>query len=95
MSRITIVESSPTLPITRVSPTGIAASQRTSPAPPGVPVGRADGEADAAADGAAVAVDVTIGWAVGLLEAVLVEGETEHAENATASTTARALKITR
>src|ERR1700682_4399811 len=74
MSRITMVESSPTLPITRVSPTGMAASQRTSPAPPGAPVGAADGAADAVADGPVVGLDVGIGCGGGRAEGVLVEG---------------------
>jgi hypothetical protein len=42
-----------------------------------------------------VGLDVTIGCAVGRAEAVLVEGEREHAENARVSATATPLKITR
>jgi len=93
MSRTTIVESSPTLPITRVSPAGIAASQRTSPAPPGVP--GAVGPAEVAADGLAVALDVTIGCAVGRGEVLLEDGEIAHAESANALATTASLKSTR
>jgi hypothetical protein len=92
MSRITIVESSPTLPITSVSPAGIAASHLTSPALLGVPGGAED-----AADGlaVAVAVDVTRGCAVGRGEEVPAEGEMVHAENASAIPMATGLKSTR
>jgi hypothetical protein len=54
-----------------------------------------DGLAEAGAEGAEVGLDVTIGCAVGRAEAVLEEGETEHAENASARQMAGPLKITR
>ncbi len=96
MSRTTIVESSPTLPITRLSPAGIAASQRTSPAPPGVPGGLEDGLSEAPAVGLAVALAVTIGCAVGRGEVLLEEGERLQAESASNPTaTATRPKSTR
>ncbi|GAC1476607.1 MAG: hypothetical protein PVSMB3_20890 [Candidatus Dormibacteraceae bacterium] len=93
MSRITSAVSSPTLPITNVSPAGIAASHRTRPAP--ALAGVAPGLDGGLAEGAAVGLDVTIGCAVGRAEVVLEEGETEHAENASAKPMAAPLKITR
>jgi hypothetical protein len=95
MSRITIVVSSPTLPMTRVSPAGIAVSQRTNPAAAGVPVGPAEGEADEAADAAAVAVEVTMGCAVGRGEVLLEDGVMLQAANASAIPDTASLRSTR
>jgi hypothetical protein len=93
MSRITIVGSSPTLPITSVSPAGIAASHLTSPALAGVPAGLED--ADGLADGLAAALDVTMGCAVGRGEVLVAEGEIEQAAHASNIAAAAYLKSTR
>jgi hypothetical protein len=87
MSRTTIVGSPVMVPITRASPAGTGVSQRTSEAPPGVPVGFDDGVEEAPAGGLAV----TVGWAVGLGEVAPVDGAPPHA--ASASTAAAATRV--
>jgi hypothetical protein len=58
--------------------------QRTSAAPPGVPVGFEDGVEEAAADGLAV----TVGWAAGVGEEDPFELVPPHAASASAAATA-------